>query len=148
MYRFRLETLRRRRKQIEDQRQTELSAQRVAFEQASRTLDRGKRLRSKLRRKLKDKLAQRSTIADLITFQSYLHRLSDDLENQKKVVATEQKKVDERQARLIDAVKSRKILDKLKEKQSVAHERRSAQKEQSLMNEIAGNRHLRRRQPV
>lgn len=146
MYRFRLETLLRRRKQIEDRRQTELSAQQVAFDQASRTLDRFELLRSKVQGQLKHKLARCTTIADLITFQTYLHRLSDELDEQKKVVATAQQKVEEKQAQLIDAMKSRKILDKLKEKESLAHGQRIMKIEQNFMNEVAGNRHQRRRQ--
>lgn len=148
MYRFRLETLLRRRKQIEDMRQTELSEQRVAFDQASAVLDRVAQHRSSVQGKLKRKLAHRSTIDDLITFQRYLQRLTGDLDDQEKIVAAARKKVDEKQARLIDAVKSRKVLDRLKEKESIAHGQRLMQKEQNFMNEIAGNRHLRKRQRI
>ena len=148
MYRFRLETLLRRRKQIEDMRQTELSAQRVEFEQASRSLEQVKLHRSEVEGKLKQKLTKRTTVADLITFQKFLHRLSDHLHKQKKVVATAQQKVDEKQVMLIDAMKSRKILDKLKEKESAAYGQQLMKKEQNFMNEIAGGRYVRSRMPV
>ena len=147
MYRFRLETLLRRRKQIEEMRQTELSAQRVEYDHASTVLDRVTSHRSNVQGKLKSKLARRSTIDDLITFQRYLHRLAVDLDNQKEIVATAREKVDEKQVELIDAVKSRKVLDRLKEKESLAYGQRLMKKEQNFMNEIAGNRHVRRRQP-
>ena len=79
-------------------------------------------------------------------FQEYLDSL--DLDKQKKEVAAAQQKVDEKRALLVDAAKNRKILDKLKEKQSLAHMQRSMRNEQNFMNEIAGNRHLRQRQPA
>jgi len=126
-------------------RQTELSAQRIEFEQASRSLDQVELRRSEVQRKLRHKLAHRATIADLITFQRFLNLLTDNLDKQKKIVATVQKKVDEKQAKLIDAVKNRKILDKLKKKESVAYGQRLMQKEQSFMDEIAGSRHRRGR---
>ena len=147
MYRFRLETLLRRRKQIEEMRQTELSAQRVEHDHASAVLDRVTSHRSNVQGELKRKLTRSSTIDDLITFQRYLHRLAVDMDNQKEIVATAREKVDEKQAELIDAVRSRKVLDRLKEKESIAHGRRLMQKEQNFMNESAGNRHVRRRQP-
>ena len=145
MYRFKLETLLRRRKQIEDSRQTELSAQRVRFDQANRTLRQVESLRTKAEGELNRKLSLRSTIAELITFQAYLRRLAEDVDQQKEKVASAQKKVDEKQALLIDAVKSRKILDKLKEKEALAYGQGLMRKEQNFMNEVAGIRHLRRR---
>ena len=148
MYRFRLETLLRRRKQIEDRRQTELSAQRVEFEQANRALQRIESLRTKIRGELKNRLTLRTTVADLIAFNTYLHRLTEDVDKQKQEVAAAQQKVDEKRDLLVDAAKNRKILDKLKEKQSLAHMQRSMRNEQNFMNEIAGNRHLRHRQPA
>ena len=148
MYRFRLETLLRRRKQIEDMRQTELSAQRVEYDQANAVLDQVRLQRSKIRDDLKRKLFRRSTIDDLITFQRYLDVLAGDLDNQREIVAVARKKVDEKQTELIDAVKSRKVLDRLKEKESIAYGRRLMQKEQNFMNEIAGNRHVRSRQSI
>ena len=148
MYRFRLETLLRRRKQIEDRRQTELSAQRVEFDQANRALQRMESLRTKTRGELKNRLTLRTTVADLIAFNTYLHRLTEDVDKQKKEVAEAQQKVDEKRALLVDAAKNRKILDKLKEKQSLAHMQRSMRNEQNFMNEIAGNRHQRQRQPA
>ena len=148
MYRFRLETLLRRRKQIEDRRQTELSAQRVEFDQANRALQRIESLRTKIRGELKNRLTLRTTVADLIAFNTYLHRLTEDVDKQKQEVAAAQQKVDEKRDLLVDAAKNRKILDKLKEKQSLAHMQRSMRNEQNFMNEIAGNRHLRHRQPA
>ena len=102
-------------------------------------------LRSKAQERLARKLSRCTTAADLITYQSYLHRLADDLEKQKKLVAAAQQKVDKKQAMLIDALKARKILDKLKEKQSLAYDQRLTRNEQIFMNEVAGSRHLRRR---
>ena len=74
--------------------------------------------------------------------------MSDDVDKQKRNVASAQQKVDEKQVTLIDAVKSRKILDKLKEKESVAYGQQLMKKEQTFMNEIAGSRYVRSRIPV
>lgn len=148
MYRFRLETLLRRRKQIEELRRTELSKQRIALDRASAALDQVSLHRSSVKEQLKNKLSRPAVMGDLIAFQRYLHLVTGRLNHQKEVVAAARKKMDQKQALLVDAVKRRKTLDRLKEKEAIAYRRRLTQKERDFMNEIAGNRHLRQRRSL
>ena len=81
---------------------------------------------------------------DMLLYYPYLERLKQDIElHMKRVAAAERNVVQKRQA-LIEAMKKRKILDKLKEKQLQAHLTAEAGRERRFADESAAQQHARR----
>jgi flagellar FliJ protein len=135
---FRFEALLTARRHAEEARQKELAEaqRRLAAEQAElaglrdalRSDDRAWRRRQK-----------RSFMpVDLQLNMAHLERLERAIAVQAQRVEAAGRQVRQRRQALIEAVKKRKILEKLKEKDRAAHARRLAERERKLMDELAG----------
>jgi flagellar FliJ protein len=144
MFRFRLETILTQRRHVEESFQKELAGARQEFAAATAVLreakDTHRRCMGDMRRKQRD----RFRADDMLLYYPYLERLKQDIElHMKRVVAAERKVAQKRQA-LLEAMKKRKILDKLKEKQLQAHLKAEAGREQRFADESAAQQHARR----
>lgn len=71
---------------------------------------------------------------------NYRKRLKNELAKQQELVALRRKELDEARAALLEAMKEKRILEKLQEKKRRDYLYEEEKKEQSLMDELAGNR--------
>ncbi|MCR4440974.1 MAG: flagellar export protein FliJ [Peptococcaceae bacterium] len=71
---------------------------------------------------------------------NYRKRLKKELTRQQAVVAEKQKELDEARGALLEAMKEKKVLEKLREKKRRDYLYEEDKKEQSLLDELAGCR--------
>lgn len=142
---FKLESLLRHRKHIEDVHQRELADAFKLLEGEKRALMRMVANREHIEEDLKQKLEHGLAAAEMLNFQKYLDRLALDITVQKARFSEAEKRFEQKRMALTEAVKDRKIMDKLKEKQLTAEAERMQKQDQGFMNEVAINRHLRSR---
>jgi len=113
---FKLQSVLNLRKQKEDSIKNELAA-------AMRKLEAEKRKLSELENALEDtvrefnKKAKKATVHELIKFNGYLSLLNSRIKSQKENVNNAAKYVDKVREELVKAMKDRKILEKLKDRQ-------------------------------
>ena len=81
---------------------------------------------------------------DMLLYYPYLERLKQDIELHMKRVAAAERNVAQKRQALLEAVKKRKILDKLKEKQLQAHLTAEVGRERRFADESAAQQHARR----
>ena len=143
MSKFKLESLLQHRKHIEENYQRELAKTLNELQEEKDTLEQLISSRDQIRRKLEKRLIEDINASELLHFNKYLDRLSLDISLQNKRVADVEDKLEQKRLKLTEAVKSRKIMDKLKDKQLAAEFEKNHKNEQNFMNEIAINRHLR-----
>ena len=145
MPKFKLEPLLQHRKHIEDIFQRELAetVQALAAEESALYLLLADR--DRIQNDLKEKLNGKIDAAEMLHFHKYLDALALEINGQKSKVAEAEQKLELKRMELTEAMKNRKILDKLKDKQIAAEVDRLEKHEQNFMNEIAISRHLRSR---
>ena len=143
MSKFKLETLLQHRKHVEENYQRELANTLHALKEEKETLGQLISSRDQVKRNLEQRLTEDINAAELLHFNKYLDRLSIDISLQNKRVADVELELEQKRLKLTEAVKSRKIMDKLKDKQMAAEFEKNQKNEQNFMNEIAINRHLR-----
>jgi flagellar FliJ protein len=145
MANFKLESVLQHRKHIEEKYQRELAETLHALEAENETLARLKLSRDQIKSDLEQRLTEDINAAEMLHFNKYLDRLSFDISIQRKRVVEAEEKLEQKRLELTEAVKSRKIMDKLKDKDLATEFERIQKTEQNFMNEIAVNRHLRSR---
>ena len=145
MANFKLESVLQHRKHIEEKYQRELAETLHALEAENETLARLKLSRDQIKSNLEQRLTEDINAAEMLHFNKYLDRLSFDISIQRKKVVEAEEKLEQKRLELTEAVKSRKIMDKLKDKDLATEFERIQKTEQNFMNEIAVNRHLRSR---
>ena len=142
---FKLNPVLEHRKFKEEQIQKELADldQRLCREQARLTgfLER----KSRLTDELQDAQAQGITISQTLLYQHYLEGLKSDLKHQQRRVGAVRQEHSQKQSELLEAVKKRKTLERLKEKNQLALSRRRENKAQQRMDDVAQTRFNRRR---
>lgn len=141
MFQFRFEALLAARRHAEEGLQKELAEARriLAAEQAA--LARQKHAR---RQCVQDRLRrQRQGFRgpDMLLFHAYLERLEREIEAQQKRVAGAERTVGQKRQALLEAVKKRKMLARLKEKDLDKHLRDLAERERKFMDDVAVRRH-------
>jgi len=141
MFKFRFETLLITRRHAEETLQKELSEARrtLAAEQAA--LRDKKSARRQCLQELRQKQQQRFRTPDIHLYGPYLERLEGDIDLQQKRVAGAERKVNQKRLALTEALKRRKILEKLKEKDQEVYLKAMAVRERKFMDEVAGRQH-------
>jgi flagellar FliJ protein len=142
MFRFRFETVLNQRRLAEEilqkdlaEAQRELSAERAAL--------RGKRNARRLC--LLDLQRRRSKgfrAPEILIYAPYLERMDDEIEFQLKRVAAAERKVNQTRLAVIEAMKNRKILDKLKEKARDRHRQTLDERERKFVDDVASRQHV------
>ena len=89
--------------------------------------------------KLQQKQRESITVAENLLYLDFLVRLASDLDKQRDRVLDIEKKFDRKRNDLIAAMKERKTLEKLKEKQLKAYQHKLMKNEQDFMNEAGIN---------
>jgi flagellar FliJ protein len=144
MFHFRLETILTQRRHVEESSQKELTGARQELAAAQAVLRESKDTRRQCMREMRRKQRDRFRADDMLLYYPYLERLKQDIELHLKRVAAAERKVAQKRAALLEAMKKRKILDKLKAKQLQAHIKIEAGREQRFSDESAAQQHSRR----
>ena len=144
MYRFKLDALLKHRRHQEEVCQQQLA-------QAERHLvdERGKlrRLIKEKRdntRKLQTRQKIQINVSLIILSINYLRQLSKNIEKQTACLRAATRTVNQKRTELVKAVKKRKTLEKLKEKEHLDYQRDLLQNERKLMDQVASIRHARK----
>ncbi len=140
MYRFNLESLLNYRRYQEEILQKELADFKNRLVQHEQTLHFMKQKWRKYSRDLQQRQQKGGTVSGLIMYFRYLDRLSQDIDRQKQQAVKARKQFDSKRCELLEIVKKRKTLEKLKEKGFLDYSHRMLKKEQNLMDEAAATR--------
>ena len=143
MFKFKLDPLLNHRKHLEDDCQKVLAALRETLAREADTLERLQRQRSEQENTLRRFKAGRPDIAGIVSSMAFIHRLDAAIDRQQTKVAEARKACENQRCELVQAMKGRKIIEKLKEKGLADHRHEEARTEQIFMNEIAINRFTR-----
>jgi len=137
MYKFNLQPLLNHRYYQEEILQKEFAESKKYLTEEQEKL----RIIKQKKREYSQELQQRQrndfTVSELILYFRYLDRLSKDLDNQKHRVAIAEKQFYQKRKDLIEIMKMRKMLEKLKEKRWKGFQYRMLKKERDSMDEIA-----------
>ncbi len=93
---------------------------------------------------LRQKQRKSITVSENLLYFNFLVRLMNDLDRQRDMVLEVEKKFDRKRDDLIEAMKNRKMLNKLKDKHLKAYNHKLMKNEQDFMNESAINMFNRR----
>ena len=140
MYRFNLESLlnyRRYQEEILQKKLAEFKNQLVEHEQQLRQLKQAWRKNSL---ELRQRQESGGTVSGVIMYFRYLDRLTADIDKQKRRVVKTKKRIEQKRRELIEIVKKRKTLEKLKEKRLNTFEQQQLKKERNLLDEVAATR--------
>jgi flagellar FliJ protein len=141
MFKFRFETLLVARRHAEETLQKELSDARRALAVEQAALRNKKDLHRQCLRNLRRKQAQGFRTADIGLYGPYLQWLTRDIDIQQKRVAGAERHVNQKRLALTEAMKKRKILEKLKEKDQQDYLKTMAVRERKFIDEVAGRHH-------
>lgn len=141
MYRFNLESLLNYRRYQEELLQKELADFKNELIQQEQKLHQLKQAWRKCSLDLHQRQKKGGPVSGLIMYFGYLDRLSMDIDNQKRRVVTCKKKFDRKRRELLEIMKKRKALEKLKEKGFLGYTQRLLKKERSFMDEAAATRY-------
>ena len=141
MYRFNLESLLNYRRYQEEILQKELADLKNQLIQREQLLHQMKQDRRKYSRELHQRQKKGGTVSGLIMYFRYLDRLSMEMDSQKQRVVKAKKQFDRKRRELLEIVKKRKTLERLKEKGFVTYQQEMLKKEQNLMDEVAATRY-------
>lgn len=140
MFKFRLDSIKRLRAYKEKQCQDEVVRCNKNLHLAE---EQQKLLESKIWQTKEEILLLQQGVLDLpslIISQEYLCYLQEQLESQKAVVARKKEELWVARSKLVDAIKDRKILDKIEEKQHQQYLYLQEKREQALLDDLAGRR--------
>ena len=141
MYRFNLESLLNYRRYQEEILQKELADLKNQLIQREQLLHQMKQDWRKYSRELHQRQKKGGTVSGLIMYFRYLDRLSMEMDSQKQRVVKAKKQFDRKRRELLEIVKKRKTLERLKEKGFVTYQQEMLKKEQNLMDEVAATRY-------
>lgn len=138
MFQFRFEALLSTRRHAEECLQKELAEARRALVLEQTALREKKLARRQCVQEQRRKQRQGFRGPDMLLYGAYLQRIERDIDGQQKRVTSAERKVHQKRQSLIEAVKKRKMLEKLKEKDQENHFRIMAERERRFIDEVAG----------
>lgn len=147
MFRFRFETLLTQRRHAEERLQKELAEARRALAAEQAVLAEKKDALRRCAREMRRRQARGFRIADILPYAPYMERLRRDVDAQRKRIAAADQKVHRTRQDLVEALKKRKTLDRLKERQHENYLKEAARLERKFADDVAG-RHQRRTPPA
>ncbi|MBW1900928.1 MAG: flagellar export protein FliJ [Deltaproteobacteria bacterium] len=140
MYKFSLKAVLNHRRFIEEKLQKELGQIKEILGNERKRLSDLIRARRKISKELQEKQREIITISEALLHVRFIEQLSRREDLQKKQVLSAEKKVEQKREDLIEAMKNRKVLEKLKEKGWETYKHNMMKKEQEFMNEMAAVR--------
>lgn len=141
MFKFRFETLLTTRRNAEDVFQKELAEARRALAAEQAVLRDKRSTRRRCVQDLQRLHLQNFRAPDIGLYGPYLERLERDIETQQRRVVTAERKVTQKRNALLEAVKKRKVLEKLKEKGQKNHLDAEALRDRKFMDDVASRHH-------
>lgn len=144
MYTFKLQAVLDHRQFVEDNLNKELAQIRQQIMTARKHLDRLKRKEMHTFAELKERQADGLSSDQVVAYHAYFKRLCERIAGQKTAVDEIREKESEKQEELLEAMKRRQILEKLKEQGLERYNRVLVKKEMAFIDEIAVNRFARK----
>ncbi len=144
MYTFRLQAVLDHRQFIEDNLQKELAEIKQQLVDARQLLDALNRKAMTTATALKREQRNGLSSDQVIAYHAYLQRLSDQISRQETITSDIASREAETHADLLDAVKKRQILERLKGKRLDRYNRALLKKETAFIDEIAVNQFARK----
>jgi flagellar protein FliJ len=144
MYTFNMQTVLDHRQFVEDQLKKELAAMRqeaMAAKQALKSLER-KAVDTRAALKLEQDAGASSD--QVVAYHAYLKRLSDGMVKQATVVSEIRDRESKKQGELVNVMKKRQILEKLKDQGLDRYNQRLLKKEMDFIDEMAVNQFVRK----
>ena len=145
MYKFNLESLLNHRRYQEEILQKELALSKRNLTEAQQKLRLIKREKHKYSQELQWRQKEKAFAFEIGLYLRYLERLSKNLDVQKNRVLAAEKNLHLKRKELIEIMKKRKALDKLKEKGRMRYRGQILKEDRNFMDEIASNRFGRER---
>ena len=144
MYRFKLEALLNHRRHQEEICQKELALLQRKFADEQEKLRRKKQQKRENVLKLQIRQKGSISVSDIILYMNFIAQLSKKIEDQAMRVREAAKKFNHKRNELIGIMKKRKTLEKLKEKDWLAYQKKMMQDERKFMDEVATTRQARK----
>lgn len=134
-----------------DARQKKFEDSQLEFAKAKNRLHRENLVMSNLLRTFDEtilgleEVLKKGDIDNTIVFahQNYLHKIKEDIINQKKVIETAEKELEEKNRLMLEALKAKKVMEKLKEKALNEFKENFERQEMITIDEIATCRYAR-----
>lgn len=143
-YKFSLETLLNHRLHHEEVIQKEMAECELRVRNDKSTLIRIKENKDRITQEIHEKQLQGISISEHGLYYDFLEGLSVKLILQDKKVKESEKKYEEKRNELIEAVKKRKTLEKLKEKGLVGYSMKMLKLDQNFLDEVAISRYCKK----
>jgi len=137
MYKFTLEPVLNHRKYIEEILQRELGVYEKLLNDERKKLRAYKRVKIRFTQELREKQRDGISISENLLYSQFLDRILEDVDKQTEKVWAMEGEFDQKRDGLINAVKNRKTLDKLKEREVKTHDQELAKNERDFLNEVA-----------
>lgn len=144
MYKFSMEPLLKHRKYIEDLQKQELGEFKRMLVDEKKKLKVYQKAKDKLLKELYVKQQEGITASENLLYFDFIDQLSIDLDTQKERLLDIENKIYQKHYDLINAMKNRKTLDRLKENEMNEYRHEILGKEQELLNEVGINSYNRR----
>lgn len=144
MYTFNLQTVLDHRQFVEDNLKKELAEIQQQVSLARQELDTMKRKEMDTATALKEEQSKGLSSDGVIAYHAFLKRLAERIECQTSALGKLAKAESEKQNELLEAMKRRQILEKLKEQGLDRYNRAMMKKETALIDELAVNRFARK----
>ena len=141
MFHFRFEALLSARRHTEESLQKELSEARRALAVEQAVLREKTHARRQCLQAQRRQQRQSFRGSDMLLYTAYLQRLERDIAIQQKRVSAAERQAGQKRQALIEAMKKRKILEKLREKDQETHLRSLSERERKFLDEVAARTH-------
>ena len=144
MYTFNMQTVLDHRQFIEDQLKKDLAEIRQQVMAAHQQLKLLKRKEMDTRTALKQEQAEGVSSDQVVAYHAYFKRLSDRIARQVTVISEIRDRESKKQDALLEAMKKRQILEKLKDQSLDRYNQMMLKKEMNFIDEVAINRYVRK----
>jgi len=146
-YRFNLEPVLNHRRLVEETLQKDLAILKISLIDENERLITYEESRVQLLEELQQIQKEGTTTSDILLYLPFIEQVSKDIEKQKKRVLKLEKKVEQNLKDLLEAIKNKKALQKLKEKAFKTYNQKLIKNEQDFLNEVAVSQFNRRIRP-
>lgn len=143
MYQFKLQALLSHRRHQEEVCQNELAEAQRNLSAVQEHLRRLKKDKRDNVQKLHVRQKERHNTTNILIYTKYIEQLSRAIETQREQVSIASQAVRHKRDDLIDVVKKRKSLEKLKENEQLSYQQKMLKAECKFNDEVAATRHIR-----
>jgi flagellar FliJ protein len=139
MYKFKLESILSHRRYQEETLQKELATSKKSLTREQKKLQAIKHRRHMYSLELQQQQSKNGTVSEIALYLKYINRLSQDLDEQRQRVSAAEAQFNQKHQSLLEMMKKRKTLDKLKEKGLRNYQQKMLKEERAFMDEVAAN---------